>query len=65
MEVSVVDTIADELFTVRIRADHAERLAAHKLIYPSVKMNAAGEVVKHIVEMKHTDFIAYINEIAF
>lgn len=52
-QITIVDSILSELATVTIRADHLAVLINEK----KVRRNE-----DHRLEMKHTDFIAYLNE---
>lgn len=52
-QITIVDSILSELATVTIRADHLAVLINEK----KVRRNE-----DHMLEMKHTDFIAYLNE---
>lgn len=62
MKVAIVNSMFDAIVEADIRADHVERMAWTKTVMRSEIINAKGEVTGYRLEMKHTDFIAYLNE---
>lgn len=62
MDVTVIDSIEDELFTVKFQSDHFCELARRKVIFYMPKW-IRGELYQ-VPTMKHTDLITAINEMA-
>ena len=62
MDVHIIDSIEDELFTVHFQNDHLAELARRGVIYYVPKWKN-GEMYQ-IPVMKHIDLIAAINEMA-
>ena len=62
MDVNVIDSIEDVLFTVHFQSDHFFELARRGVItyYPKV----VNDTVYQVPTMKHTDLIEAINEMA-
>lgn len=62
MDVRIIDSIEDELFTVHFQHDHFFELARRRVItyYPKV----INGTVYRVPTMKHTDLINAINEMA-
>lgn len=62
MDVRIIDSIEDELFTVQFQSDHFAELARRGVIYCVPKW-IRGDLYQ-VPVMKHTDLIVAINEMA-
>ena len=62
MDVRIIDTIEDELFTVRFQSDHFCELARRKVIFYTPNWDRG--TMYQVPTMKHTDLINAINEMA-